>query len=393
MRHRRLRRPRAWGRGVRDWDPTVAAALYEDLPIAVIASGRAGANLVFNRAARELFEGSGDDIPAEDCSEHYGLYTADGSRLLRMEEIPLQRALAGEQLTDELIVAHPRRGPRRLASVDGGPIAGRGGRMLGAVVVAHDVTVRAALQDELRFQSEIAEHMAEAVILIKAADGEIVYVNQTASAMFGYSREELVGVPIARLNVPTDEPPAARAAGILDALAAHGAWNGDIEHVRKDGSRFWCSVSVSSFEHAAHGSVWTSVHTDVTARRAADAALRAAEERFRHVFEDSPVGIALVAADLRLMEANRVLCTITGFTRDELVGRRLVDIAHPGDAHDGLELARLAMTGEIPRHRTEVRFITKRGDVVHVAQTATVVRGPDDRPVSGLVIVDPIDAG
>jgi PAS domain-containing protein len=227
MRHRGLRRPRAWGKGPRDWDPSVAAALYEDLPVAVLACGRAGANLVFNRAARELFEGTGGDVPDDECSEHYGLYTADGDRLLRMEEIPLQRALAGEQLRDELIVAHPRRGPRRLVSVSGGPVSGRGGHMLGAVVVAHDVSARAAMEDELRFQSEIAEHMAEAVLLIKAADGEILYANATAGAMFGYAREELIGGPIARLNVPTDEPPATGHGAARSSICARtGAGSG-----------------------------------------------------------------------------------------------------------------------------------------------------------------------
>jgi PAS domain S-box-containing protein len=392
MRHRGQRRPRAWGKGTRDWDPTVAAALYEDLPVAVIASGRDGANLVFNRAARELFEGSGEGIPDDECSEHYGLYTADGDRLLRMEEIPLQRALAGEQLRDEILVAHPRRGSRRLVSVSGGPVAGRSGRMLGAVVVAHDITARAAMEDELRLQSAIADHMPEAVILSKAADGEILYGNDSAVALFGYSRDELVGLPVARLNVPTDEPPAT-AAAMLEAMERDGAWSGETEHRRKDGGRVWCSVTVSPFEHPALGTVWTSVHTDVTARRAADQALRAADAPFRQIFEDSPVGIALIGTDLRLVEANRVLCTITGFTRDELVGRRLEDIAHPGDPPDDLELARRAIAGEIPRHRAQTRFITKRGEVVRVAQTATVVRGPNDRPVAGLMIVDPIDSG
>jgi len=258
--------------------------------------------------------------------------------------------------------------------------------------VIHDVTDRLAIEDELRFQSAIAEHLAEAVILIKAADGDIVYVNPTAAAMFGYTRDELVGAAIAQLNVPTDQAPAALAAELFDSLERDGAWSGEVEHVRKDGSRFWCSVSVSPFEHPEHGMVWTSVHTDVTERRAADRALRAAEEHFRRVFEASPVGIALVGTDLRLIDANRALCGITGFTRDELVGRRFEDIAHPDDAPDERELARRALAGEVPQLRANARFITKHGEVVHVAQTATVVRGPDDRPAGGLVIVDPIEA-
>jgi PAS domain S-box-containing protein len=367
--------------------------LYEELPVGVIAAGRDGENLVFNRRARELFEGTAEDLDPEDCADRYGLYTADGDRLLLQEEIPLQRALRGEHLHDVLLTVQPRRGGRRMVSVSGGPVAGRGGRLVGAVVVIHDVTERLALEDELRFQSAIAEHMAEAVVLIKARDGEILYVNETAGSMFGYTRDELVGQPIARLNVPTDQAPATRAAEILDGLEHDGVWSGEIEQVRRDGSVFWCSVSLSAFEHPGHGAVWTSVHTDVTARRAAGEALREAEERFRRVFEDSPLGIAVVGADFRLVDANPALCAITGFARDELIGRSFEEIAHPGDALDDRELARRALAGEIPQHRAEARFITKQGSVVRVAQTATVVRGPDDRPAGGLVIVDPIAGG
>ena len=386
----RLRRPRAWGSGSREWDPSVAPALYEELPVGVIASGRDGDNLMFNRRARELFEGTGEDLAPDDCADHYGLYTADGDRLLRTEEIPLQRALRGERIADVVLTVQPKRGARRMVSVSGSPVAGRGGRVLGAVVVIHDVTERLAVEDELRFQSAIAEHMAQAVILIRAHDGEILYANGTACSMFGYPRDELVGEPIARLNVPTDLAPAMRAAEILDALEGDGVWSGELEHVRRDGSVFWCSVSVSPSDHPVHGTLWTSVHTDVTARRAADAALRDAEERFRGVFEDSPVGIALVGSDFRLNDANPALCAITGFARDELVGRSFEQIAHPDDPQDHRELARRALTGEIPLHRAEARFITKRGTVVRVAQTATAVRGSDDRPAGGLVIVDPL---
>ena len=390
MKRLRTRRPRSWGHGTREWDPVVAAALYEELPAGIVACGREGANLVFNRRARELFEGTGEALDPDDCAERFGLYTAEGDRQLRTDEIPLQRALRGEQIRDVVLTVRPRRGSPRLVIVSGGPVTGRAGPQLGAVVVIHDVTARLAREDELRFRSAIADHVAEAVILSDAADGEILYANRTAGVMFGYLPDELVGEPIAKLSAPIDGPPPARLAEMLHSLERDGVWTGEVEQLRKDGGRLWCSVSVSAFEHPGRGTVWTSVHTDVTARRAADEALRTADERFRRLFEDSPVGIALVSAELQLIDANPALCAITGFDRGELVGRRLEDIAHPDDAPDKLELARRALTGEIPQYRAESRFITKRGDVVNVARTVTVVRGPDHRPAGGLVIVDPI---
>jgi PAS domain S-box-containing protein len=252
------------------------------------------------------------------------------------------------------------------------------------VVTLHDVTDSLRFEEDVQFRSALADNMAEAVILLKAADGEIVYVNETARRMFGYDRDELIGESIARLNAPTDQPPAERAAEILDSLDRKGAWSGEIEHTRKDGTRFWCSVTVSPVAHPRHGTVWISVHRDCTERRAADAALHSAELRLRYAFEDSPMATALVDEDFRVVDANAALCGITGFDREALVGRTLEDVAPPDGEH-----ARQALARGIARHRTRARLITERGSVIGVLQTATAIRGPDDRLAGAVMIMDP----
>jgi PAS domain-containing protein len=103
-------RTRSWGHGTGEWDSVVAATLYEELPVGVIACGREGANLVFNKRARDLFEGTGEALDPDGCAEHYGLYTPEGDRQLRTDEIPLQRALRGEQIHDVVLTVRPRRG-------------------------------------------------------------------------------------------------------------------------------------------------------------------------------------------------------------------------------------------------------------------------------------------
>src|SRR5438094_2443877 len=60
-------------------------------------------------------------------------------------------------------------------------------------------------------------------------------------------------------------------------------------------------------------------------------ALRQSEERFRKAFEEGPVGIVLGSPDFRILKANRTLCRMLGYTEEELVGLRFVDITHPED--------------------------------------------------------------
>lgn len=138
---------------------------------------------------------------------------------------------------------------------------------------------------ELSVQAAIVETMAEGVALVRAADGVIIYTNPRWNQMFGYADGELEGQPVSVVNAPTDRSPAETAAEIVGALAQMGAWSGEVLNVAKDGSQLWCTANVSTLEHPEHGTVWVAIHTDITARRLAEAELRAANqelERFAY---------------------------------------------------------------------------------------------------------------
>ena len=81
---------------------------------------------------------------------------------------------------------------------------------------------------------------------------------------------------------------------------------------------------------------------DITARKHAEEALRESEERFRRIFEDGPLGMAIVGSDFRFISVNRMLCEITGYTDQELLTRSFADITHPEDLdHDMTEVRKL----------------------------------------------------
>jgi len=88
----------------------------------------------------------------------------------------------------------------------------------------------------------------------------------------------------------------------------------------------------------AVGRVWS--FRDVTERRRAEQELRESEQQFRQVFNQGPLGIALVDLDSRIVEANRALCRFLGRTSQELAGATLASFASPADADKLSELAR-----------------------------------------------------
>ncbi|KKM67501.1 hypothetical protein LCGC14_1470450, partial [marine sediment metagenome] len=143
---------------------------------------------------------------------------------------------------------------------------------------ATDITERKQAEDAQRLHSEIAANMPGGVHLVRAADGVIVYTNPKFEEIFGYGPGELIGKHISVVNAPTAKSPEQTASEIMDAIARNGSWQGEILNVRKDGTPCWSHASVSMFDHPEHGSVFVSVHTDITDRKQAEEGLLQAQK-------------------------------------------------------------------------------------------------------------------
>lgn len=243
--------------------PVLASTLLEHLADGVIACNADGSTLTFNRRAREIFGSPDHEVSDEDCPKYFGLYSPGDVHHMPVEDLPLARALRGERVRDALVEVRPHDGLPRIVSVSGEPVTGRHRRIDGAVIVLQDVTARLESEAALALQRAVAEHMPQGVVLTRADDGDIVYVNGPAERMFGYGRGDLLGRPMSSLNVGTTRTPTQRAREILHALERDGTWSGTEEKQRSDGTRFTSAVTVTPLELPEHGPLWLSIYTEV----------------------------------------------------------------------------------------------------------------------------------
>jgi PAS domain S-box-containing protein len=128
------------------------------------------------------------------------------------------------------------------------------------------------------------------VMLARASNGTILFANPRFAGMFGYAPGELEGRPVSVLNAPGTEAPEDVARRIIADLTAEGVWKGEVENVRKDGSRFWCAAHVTAFDHATWGTVWVTVQQDISAHKRAEAELLRSEQRLNLVLEATGSG-------------------------------------------------------------------------------------------------------
>lgn len=153
-----------------------------------------------------------------------------------------------------------------------------------------DVREEKMHEETQRLHSLIMEHIAEGVVLVRAADGIILETNPAFERMFGYGADDLIGRHVSVLNAANTESQQDIAARIINSLQHLGKWEGEIHSIRQDGSRLWIQAAVTEFVHAAHGPVWVSVQRDITERKRTEQQVRERQDELAHVLRLNTVG-------------------------------------------------------------------------------------------------------
>jgi diguanylate cyclase (GGDEF)-like protein/PAS domain S-box-containing protein len=120
---------------------------------------------------------------------------------------------------------------------------------------------------------------------------------------------------------------------------------------------------------------------DVTARRGAGRVARPSDGDFEQVFERAPIGTGLMDLEGRWTLVNRALCEITGYTTDELLGRRFLDITHSEDIDNDAEQYAQLLAGAIPAFQIEKRYFNAGGETLSAILSLSLVRDADSAPL------------
>ena len=132
-------------------------------------------------------------------------------------------------------------------------------------------------------------------------------------------------------------------------------------------------------EHKTRSGGTVIVRTDITDRVRAEEALRDSEEKFRGAFEHTGIGVAITSPDRTIRHFNQALCTLLGYSAEELQTMRLSDISHPEEDTTKTSVRHLDFS-KANTHRQLRRFIRKDGRITHVYANHSLVRDVNGRP-------------
>jgi len=123
------------------------------------------------------------------------------------------------------------------------------------------------------------------------------------------------------------------------------------------------------------------VNLEFTARERTHEALRRSEASFSSAFDNSPIGMAIIAPDGSVLRANDAFCALTRRSREELHRGTWSEVIHPDDVEANRELTVRMLAGERRTAMVERRYLRPDHSVVHTVMSITLVRDEVGRPL------------
>src|SRR5580700_3511629 len=125
---------------------------------------------------------------------------------------------------------------------------------------------------------------------------------------------------------------------------------------------------------------WYGTNTDLEERKRAEDALRKSEERWRSVFENSAIGVALTDLNGRFLATNHVYQTIVGYTEEELRALRFLDVTHEDYREANWALITELLEGKRRQFQIEKEYLHKDGSSIWVSNNVSLVPGTERVP-------------
>ncbi len=183
-----------------------------------------------------------------------------------------------------------------------------------------------AAQQSNRMNERLAGivEQSEDAIISTGVDAQVTSWNKAAERLFGYAAQEMLGQPVERL-FPADLAEQARSL-LRRVSAGEAISNFETERCHRDGRRIHVSISMAPLV-ADDGTVAgaSKIVRDISARIAAEAALRSSETQYGTLIAALYEGVVVQTVDGAITSCNASALRLLGLDREQLLGRRSID--------------------------------------------------------------------
>jgi PAS domain S-box-containing protein len=210
-------------------------------------------------------------------------------------------------------------------------------------------------------------------------DGQVDFVNDRWLQFTGLAFDEAFGWTWEAVLHPDD-----RTRVVTDwhtALKNGQAMESESRVRRADGKYCWWFIrNVPLRDETGKLVRWYGTAIDIEDRKQAEQALRKSEERWRSVFENSAIGVALADLNGRFLATNHVYQTMVGYREEELRALSFLDVTHEDHREANWALITELLEGKRQQFQIEKKYLRKDGSSVWVNNNVSLVPGTERVP-------------
>ena len=244
-------------------------------------------------------------------------------------------------------------------------------------------------EDERRLRAIFEQ--AGVGVIEAGTSANLLRVNKYCCQMLGYSEEELLSKTMADLTHADDMPVMLRNWQLLLEGKTRG-YSLEKRYIAKNGEKVWVSVIVSALWAAGKSpDRVVAIVQNITPQKKAEVALSESEFRYRTIFEQAGVGVAVLESRTgRFVEVNRKDLEILGRSKAELLATDFMSITHPDDLANDLNQRHRMIDGDTRGFTMEKRLLRPDGAVVWVSIAVSPLWRPGEEPLHHLAVLENI---
>jgi len=262
-----------------------------------------------------------------------------------------------------------------------------------------EIAERKSLEERLRqeetelkrsdaYKAAILDSSLDCIVAVDH-EGCITEFNPAAERTLGYDREDVVGKHMADVIIPPSLREKHRAGFARHLATGESRVLGqrvEMTALCADGREIPVEIAITRILHDGPPS-FTGYLRDITQRKRNEEALlethaklARSEERWRSVFENSAIGVALTELNGRFIAANPVFQKMLGYTEEELGQLSFMDITVEEDRNLNRMLVNELLEGKRRQFQIEKQYRRKNGNTVWARNSVSVVPGTERSP-------------
>ena len=229
------------------------------------------------------------------------------------------------------------------------------------------------------------------LVAIMTARGEVELVNQQVLDYFGRTLDELKQWGTSDAVHPEDLP--AVVAAWTRSVETGAPYDFQHRIRRADGVYRWFQSRGHPFREAEGRVIrWYNLLTDIDDRKQAEDALHKSEERWRSVFENSAIGVALTDMRGRFLATNSAFQEMLGYTEEDLGELTFLELTHEDYRESNWQLVTELLEGKRRQFQIEKQYRRKDGSPIWVSNNVSLVPGTKTMPRFVMALSEDITA-